>query len=178
MSQLQSIQGVAASLAVLSHLQPFTALTSLRLEGVSSMNQADKALACAALESLVSLRCLEINALTDPDLLPCTSSLTNLTSLSALALTPNEGVPNLRYLPPQLQELTMTMRLTREDQPVIDLSHVTGLTRLTAVRRTGWLGDWALYEVGWAAREAATQLPPLVSRRRHVSTAAVGAATP
>jgi hypothetical protein len=36
------------------------------------------------------------------------------------------------HLPPQLQKLTMTLFLNDEDHPLINLSHITGLTRLDA----------------------------------------------
>jgi hypothetical protein len=147
------------------------------MEGIKRINHMDKATACAALGSLVSLRCLDINALISSDLLPATSSLTNLTSLSALGLTPHQGVLNLRHLPPQLQELTMSITTffapeTAETLPGIDLSHVTGLTRLMAPAveqsvRDGWV-------VGLSG-ETEDKLPP---NCRRLSVADVVSAQP
>jgi hypothetical protein len=170
--QLQSVRGFASTIAALFHLQTFTSLTSLRLQGIKRKSPSilDRAEACAAVAGLVSLRCLSINVQTD-DLLPATSSLTNLTSLSIEHLTPYEGVPNLWYLPAQLQELTMTLYLDGDDQPHIDLSHVTGLTRLMApaVDRTehdGWV-------VGFGG--SGDKLPP---NCRHLSVEDVLSAQP
>jgi hypothetical protein len=62
------------------------------------------------------------------ELLPGTAALSNLTSLTVQQL--HDGVPHLQHLPQQLQELTMT--LFRGQPHAVDLSHVTGLTRLQA----------------------------------------------
>jgi hypothetical protein len=88
----------------------------------------------AALAGLTSLRCLVLNTASN-ELLPGTAALTNLTSLSLQQLRLDEGVPRLQHLPQQLKELTMT--LFGEQPHAVDLSHVTGLTRLLSKKVLG-----------------------------------------
>jgi hypothetical protein len=84
--------------------------------------------------------------------LPGTNSLTNLTCLSISHLYPDEGVPQLRHLPAQLQQLTMSLLCYESTPFTIDLSHVTGLTRLAAA------GDGQVQN-GWIV-EQHDKLPP------------------
>jgi hypothetical protein len=149
---LKSFQANAFPDAALVHLNPFTSLTSMRLQAISYSSGMTGTEVCAALAGLTSLRCLAINTCAD-DLLPGTSSLTNLTSLYVKRVTCWEGVSNMRYLPPQLQELTMPIHLFGGMQPPVDLSHITGLTRLmaAAVDPNGCDG-WAVWTAVWPVR--------------------------
>jgi hypothetical protein len=113
-------------------------------------------------------------------LLPGTSSLTNLTSVSALQLT-EDGVPQLRYLPPQLQELTMTLSPKYHPaQPVVDLAHLAGVTRLIASgdcepnrHAYGLVLGAASYSV--VPDQQVTKLPP---NCRHLSVQDIESAQP
>jgi hypothetical protein len=151
--QLQSVQAVAFPRGALIHLQTFTTLTSLQIQGVLGMHKVDVTVwqeACTALAGLTSLRCLTVEKNAD-GLLEGVGSLTNLTSLAVKQLRCTHGLPKLRHLPPQLQELTMTLYLNAQ-MPPIDLSHVTGLTRLMAAadnnKCDGWLVGCGLLEGG------------------------------
>jgi hypothetical protein len=107
-------------------------------------------------------------------LLPGTSSLTNLTSVSVLQLT-EEGVSNLRHLPAQLQELTLTFNPIDLLHVPVDLSHLTGLTRLIAA---GDSTPAAGVVVGWATVfhfGSNDKLPP---NCRHLSVQDVVSAQP
>lgn len=139
LSQLRRIEAYALPPGTLARLQPFSALTSLSMQGLSD-DRDHYVEEAAALGRLTSLQHLVLNTASS-DLLPGTSALTNLTSLSLGQLVAEKGVPRLQHLPPQLQELTMTLFLMPYvAKPVVDLSHVTNLTRLVAVPGDGSSG--------------------------------------
>jgi hypothetical protein len=177
--QLRSVKAVTCPHAALSHLQAFTTLTSLSFEDLSEdlSDIPAKVDPCAALAGLTSLRCLSISTAAG-SLLPGTSSLTNLTSLTAGQLT-EEGVKLLRHLPAQLQALTMTIVGYGANPSYIDLSHVTGLTRFiaTSARKDSDPGYGLIVATSYSrlGQYVSPKLPP---NCRHLSVTDVYTAQP
>jgi hypothetical protein len=193
--QLQSVHAVAFPAGALVHLHPFTTLTSLRLQAISYKrnmasnrppvpgywflrpapvvnNYFTSKEVCTALARLPSLRCLAVNTEED-DLLPATSSLTNLTSLSFEYEYCAGDVPTLRHPPPQLQEFTMSVNSSRGMRP--SFNHVTGLTRLMLQSVDINFQDGWVVGSGLLSRGVVDKLPP---NCRHLSVDGLVSAEP